>query len=176
METLAIAPRTPAWCLLALSMIAVPSVVRATPRRVMLAARTAPPRVIVRRAVAPPPPPPPVALQLAGLRVMTPVAHAAVMHALARDAWPSLVRCVTPVPRVRGYANVEISERGRGLEVRLAGAPITRDPTLAECVRRAVSHVVLPPHEDEPPATSVAFDLAFGMPAIVAVARPRAQR
>src|SRR5438477_3235033 len=103
MQTLAIGPRTGVWCLVVLSIIALPSVVHATPRRAMVSARIAPARVVVRRTVAPPPPP--VALQLAGLRVMTPVAHAAVMHALARDAWPSLVRCVTPSPRVRGYAN-----------------------------------------------------------------------
>jgi hypothetical protein len=114
-----------------------------------------------------------VALQLSGLRVFVPVARVAVMHALARDAWPHLVQCVGPAPSVRGYATVEIGERAGGLEVRLTGAPLARDSVLSRCVRRAVERVVLPPHEDEAPATSVAFDLVFGMPPIGA---PRTAR
>lgn len=110
------------------------------------------------------PPPPPVALQLGGLRIFAPIPRAAIVHAIARDAWPRLVGCAGPSPRVRGYVNVELRESADGLVVHLDGGPTNRDPALARCVRSALVAVELPPYEGETPPVSVSFDLAFAMP------------
>jgi hypothetical protein len=170
MSILAPAPRTTAWCALALTALATPALASAPDASGALR-RTAPPAAAAPAAPTPeapatPPTRPRVALQLGGLRVFTPVARAAVMHAIQRDAWPALLQCTTQSPTVRGYAAVEISETASGLEVRVSGAPVTRDAALGQCVRRALQRVVMPPHEEETPPTSIAFDLAFGMPAI----------
>ncbi len=121
---------------------------------------------IVPRRVAPPAPP--VALQLAGLRVNVPVPHVAVMHAIARDAWPALVRCVTPAPSTRGYVNVRLRANGRVVDVELEGAPLARMPLLTACVRRAIAATVLPPFEsdDVAPEVLASFDLLFNLPSL----------
>src|SRR4051794_28673356 len=107
MPSAVLPPRLAAWLLAtALPLAAAPDA-HATPPG---AARAASPSAPVRRVPPPSParpapasvrrppavpraaPAPPVVLQLTGLRVMAPLPHAAVLHALARDAWPFLLR------------------------------------------------------------------------------------
>jgi hypothetical protein len=158
-------PRVIRWLAIAW-VLALTSSATATPRDRHLARRNQVPAALP----APPsaPPLPPVALQLSGLRVRVPVPRTAVIHALARDVWPELVKCVTPPPRVRGFVTVEVREvreAGDALDIRVDGGPPARDSRLTACVRRAVARVELPPYEgDAPTDASVAFDLAFGVP------------
>jgi hypothetical protein len=126
--------------------------------------------VIPRPATATPPAPP-VALQLSALEIHVPVARSAVIHAIARDSWPALVRCVTPRPPARGHARVEVHPTEHGVSATVQGPPTHRVATLGTCVRDALSGLNLPPYEGDRPDVLVAFDLAFGMPALGVPAR-----
>ncbi|MEI8258367.1 MAG: hypothetical protein WCJ30_22045, partial [Deltaproteobacteria bacterium] len=88
-------------------------------------------------------------------------------------AWPQLVRCVTPAPRVRGYLTVNIAEREHGTDAGFVDSPVLRDRTLTQCLSHALSGITLPPYNAERPETSIAFDLVFMLPA---VGTPRAPR
>jgi hypothetical protein len=136
-----------------------------------------PARRATRAAIPVAPPAPPVALQLTGLRIHVPLSRSAVVHAIGRDAWPQLVRCVTPTPRVRGYLTVNIVERERGTEASFVDSPVLRDRTLVACLQRALSSITLPPYGASRPDTSIAFDLVFMLPPLgTAPARRGAHR
>lgn len=136
--------------------------------RVVQPQRRAPARSAARVA---PRPLPPVALQLGGLRVLTGAPWRGVLHALARDAWPALVRCsgTTAVPSRRGVTVVALrTARGRNASTQatLQGGPTARDAELRGCVEHALGPVRLPPGPLEVAAEedAVRFELAFGMP------------
>jgi hypothetical protein len=109
---------------------------------------------------------PPVALQLTDLVISIPVSRASIVHALTRDAWPALVRCVTPPPAVHGHVVVRVHPTDGGFEVEQVGPPVRRDRALGACFRDALSGLQIPPYEGDRPDVSVAFDLAVGMPAV----------
>ncbi len=139
-------------------------------------APTVAPRSAQQRAIEAAPPAPPVALQLTGLRINVPLPRSAVVHAIGRDAWPQLVRCVSPAPRVRGYLTVNIAERDNGTEATFTDSPVLRDRALVQCLQRALSGIVFPPHAAERPASSVAFDLVFMLPPVTVAPRRGAHR
>lgn len=88
----------------------------------------------------------------------------AMLHAIARDAWPQLVACAG-ASRARGVARVSLTAEGRGMRVaELSGAPIARDPTLRQCVRDAVERIHPPAREVS--ELSASFELYFDLPAL----------
>jgi hypothetical protein len=105
-----------------------------------------------------------VALQLTALRVSEGNRMRAVLHAIARDAWPQLVTCANGAG-ARGVARVFFTAEGRAMRVtELSGPAVSRNATLRQCVRGAVERV-------HPPAREVAeltasFELLFDLPAI----------
>ncbi len=150
-----------------LGLLFVPAAAHANPPRRPASARASTaPVVRVAPRVPATPPPPPIALQLTGLRIHVPLPRSAVVHALGRDAWPQLVRCVSPAPRVRGYLTVNVAEHEHGSEATFVDSPVLRDRTLTECLRRALSTITLPPYSAEHPTTSIAFDLVFMLPPV----------
>ncbi len=118
-------------------------------------------RPIARATAAPAPR---VALQLSALRVTDGVRMRAVLHAIARDAWPQLVACANGA-NARGVARVFLTAEGRGMRVtELSGAPVARNAALRQCVRTAVEHIHAPPHET--PELTASFELYFDLPAL----------
>lgn len=90
----------------------------------------------------------------------------AMLHAIARDAWPQLVACAGNEGQgSRGVARVFVAAEGRAVRItELSGAPIARNPALRQCVRAAVERV-------HPPAREVtdltaSFELYFDLPAL----------
>lgn len=125
------------------------------------AERVATARTITR---APSAPAPRVALQLSALRVSEGVPLRAMLHAIARDAWPQLVTCASGAG-ARGVARVFFSAEGRRVRVtELSGAPVARNATLRQCVQAAVERIH-PPATDAPEIRA-SFELYFDMPAL----------
>ena len=153
--------RTIAACSLALALTAAPLTAAANPPGGPRRAPQLGP--VVRR---PGLPRPIIALQLTGLRVVAPVARAAIIHALGRDAWPALVRCVQPAPRVRGFLTVQIYETPTGTEPTFLESTVLRDRALAACLRNALLSVRVPPWEGERSGASFSFDLVFIQPPV----------
>jgi hypothetical protein len=105
-----------------------------------------------------------VALQLTALRVNDGVRMRAVLHAIARDAWPQLVACANGAG-ARGVARVFFNAEGRGMRVtELSGAPVARNATLRQCVRSAVERIH--PPTSEAAEITASFELYFDLPAL----------
>ncbi|MBL8678457.1 MAG: hypothetical protein JNK05_04795 [Myxococcales bacterium] len=111
-------------------------------------------------------PAPRVALQLSALRVSEGVSMRAMLHAIARDAWPQLVACANNEGRgSRGVARVFVAAEGRAVRItELSGAPIARNPALRQCVRAAVERVHPPAREGT--ELTASFELYFDLPAL----------
>lgn len=115
----------------------------------------------VRRAA---PPVTRVALQLSELAIGDGITMRAMLHAIARDSWPSLVACVQ-TPRPRGVVSVTFHVHGRSVVVdRITGAPVARDAVLRRCVLDATQRTHAPAHTGED--INGAFDLSFDLPAL----------
>lgn len=89
----------------------------------------------------------------------------AVLHAIARDAWPQLVSCASGSTGARGVARVFLAAEGRAMRVtELSGAPVARNAALRQCVRTAVERVHAPAHDT--PELTASFELYFDLPAL----------
>jgi hypothetical protein len=71
---------------------------------------------------------------------------------------------------------VEIHSAEHGVVANVAGPPTRHVPALARCVRDALAGLNLPPFEGDRPDVLIAFDLAFGMPALGMPAQRRPAR
>jgi len=152
----------------ALVTVAISAAIAPTDSEAINGRSPARPRVAMARGAAPRPATsaPRVALQLSALRVSEGVSARAMVHAIARDAWPQLVACAAGDGRgARGVARVFVAAEGRAVRVtELSGAPVARNAALRQCVRDAVERV-------HPPAREVAeltasFELYFDLPAL----------
>ncbi len=115
----------------------------------------------VRRPAAPVPR---VALQLTALRMAEGIPMRPMLHAIARDSWPSLVACVQQ-PRPRGVVSIFFHAHGRSVIVdRVTGAPAGRDAVLRRCMIDATQRAHAPAHDEADVEGS--FDLSFDMPAL----------
>ena len=89
----------------------------------------------------------------------------AVLHAIARDAWPQLVTCAGGSGGARGVARVFLAAEGRAMRVtELSGAPVARNAALRQCVRAAVERVHAPARDT--PELTASFELYFDLPAL----------